>query len=96
MLSFKLNVTNPGDIAHVKIYFSEAAPENASWFFHDLINGWTDYSQYVIFSDDRKSASVQLKDGGYGDSDGIANGITGSPCIHITVLLIMMEVIGRA
>jgi len=80
MLSFKLNVTNPGDTANVKVYFSEAAPENASWLFYDSINGWTDYSQYATFSEDRMSASVQLKDGGHGDSDGVANGIIVDPC----------------
>jgi len=80
MISFKLDVANPGDTADVKVHFSEAAPENASWFFHDSINGWIDYSQYVTFSDDRKSASVQLKDGGYGDSDGVENGVIVDPC----------------
>lgn len=80
MLSFKLNVTNPGDTAYVKMYFSKAAPEDASWFFHDSVDGWSDYTQYATFSEDRKSASIQLKDGGHGDSDGVANGVIVDPC----------------
>ncbi|MDA3821895.1 MAG: hypothetical protein PF450_04685, partial [Bacteroidales bacterium] len=62
------------------IYFSEAAPENAKWYFYSSINGWTDYSQYATFSEDRKSVTLGLKDGDYGDADGIANGIIVDPC----------------
>lgn len=80
LISFKLHVTNPGDTAYVKMYFSEAAPEDASWFFHDSINGWSEYSEYVTFSEDRMSASIKLKDGGHGDSDGVENGIIVDPC----------------
>lgn len=79
LVSFRLNVTNPGDTATIKVYFSEAAQENAAWFFYDSINGWIDYSQYVTFSADRKSASIQLKDGDYGDADGVENGIIVDP-----------------
>lgn len=80
MLSFRVAVSNPGDTVSANVYFSEPAPENASWFFHDAVNGWSDYSQYVTFSSDRKSATVELRDGGHGDSDGIANGIISDPC----------------
>ncbi|MDA3790496.1 MAG: carboxypeptidase-like regulatory domain-containing protein, partial [Desulfobacula sp.] len=62
------------------IYFSEAAPENAKWYFYSSINGWTDYSQYATFSEDRRSVTLELKDGDYGDADGIANGIIVDPC----------------
>ncbi len=79
MLSYQVRVENPGDTATVKVYFSEAAPENASWFFYDSINGWTDYSRYVTFSANRKSADLKLTDGGHGDTDGIANGIITDP-----------------
>ncbi len=79
MLSFRVQVENPGDTAHVTVYFSQAAPENASWMYHDSISGWTDYSSYVTFSQDRMSAVVELKDGGHGDADGVENGIITDP-----------------
>jgi Carboxypeptidase regulatory-like domain/Domain of unknown function (DUF4214) len=79
LFSLRATVANPGDTGNVTIYFSEAAPSGAIWYFYDSINGWTDYSQYATFSSDRKSVSVQLKDGGYGDADGIANGIIVDP-----------------
>ena len=80
LFSLRARVVNPGDTGNVTIYFSEAAPSGAIWYFYDSINGWTDYSQYATFSSDRKSVIVQLKDGGYGDSDGVANGIIVDPC----------------
>lgn len=79
LFSFRLTVVKAGDIANVTIYFSEEAPDDAKWYFHDSINGWVDYSEHTTFSADRKSVSIELKDGGYGDSDGVANGIIVDP-----------------
>jgi hypothetical protein len=63
----------------VTIYFSEEAADGAKWYFYDSINGWVDYSEHATFSPDRKSVRLELKDGGYGDSDGVANGIIVDP-----------------
>lgn len=79
LFSVRLTVASAGDTADITIYFSQAAPANAVWYFYDSINGWTDYSSHATFSSDRKSVSLQLKDGDYGDSDGIANGIIVDP-----------------
>lgn len=80
LFTFRLKVKNPGDIAEVTIYFSEPVPEWAIWYYYDSINGWTDYSKYATFSQDRKSITVKVKDGDYGDADGAANGIIVDPC----------------
>ncbi len=80
LYSFKLEVENQGDSIEAIIYFSEAAPENAKWYFYTSVSGWTDYSDHAIFSDDRQSVTVELKDGDYGDADGTANGIIVDPC----------------
>lgn len=78
MVSLKLKVS-PGSTATPKIYFSEPAPANATWLMYDSIKGWTDYSDYATFSDDRMSVVLELHDGSHGDSDGAANGIIVDP-----------------
>ena len=79
VISFKITVENPGDTAVVTVYFSEAASDGAGWYKYDSINGWQDYSDHAIFSDSRKSVTLELKDGGFGDADGIANGVIIDP-----------------
>jgi hypothetical protein len=44
-----------------------------------VVNGWQDYSDHAIFSEDRKSVTLEFKDGGFGDADGTANGIIIDP-----------------
>jgi hypothetical protein len=74
-----LTVTNPTDEGEVTIYFSEPAPVGATWFMHDPVNGWVDYSNKATFSEDRMSVTVKLKDWGFGDADGIPNGTIVDP-----------------
>jgi YVTN family beta-propeller protein len=79
LISFRLTVDTPGDRAEVTIYFPDAAGSNASWHKYDSINGWQDYADHATFSPDRRSVTVELQDGGYGDADGTANGIIIDP-----------------
>jgi hypothetical protein len=80
LLNFKLIVDQPGDEAVVTIYLSEPAPYGAVWYKYDPVNKiWQDYSEYTEFSDDRKSVYLTLIDGGFGDADGIENGIIIDP-----------------
>jgi hypothetical protein len=80
LLNFKLIVDQPGDEAVVTIYFSKPAPLNAVWYKYDPVNKiWQDYSEYIEFSDDRKSIYLTLIDGGFGDADGIENGVIIDP-----------------
>ena len=75
LICFKLTVDNPGDVAHVTVYLAEPAPSNAKWYKYDPVSGWRDYSAHATFSGDRKSVVLELKDGDYGDADGVANRI---------------------
>ncbi|MCP4669661.1 MAG: fibronectin type III domain-containing protein [Desulfobacula sp.] len=81
LIQFKILVNNPGDTAHVNIYFSEQVGEK--WYKYDLVNGWREYSKdypgNVVFASDGKSVLLRLVDGGPGDSDGAANGIIVDP-----------------
>jgi hypothetical protein len=79
LISFKALVNSPGDTAEVTVYLSEAAGSNAEWYKYDSIKGWQDYSAHATFSADRKSVTLELKDGDYGDADGTANGIIVDP-----------------
>jgi hypothetical protein len=79
MIGFSLAVDNPGDMAEVVIYLSEPAPAGSVWYKFDLVHGWYDYSGHAVFSPDRKSITLELLDGGFGDGDGIANGIIIDP-----------------
>ena len=80
LLNFKLIVDFPGDEAVVTIYLSEPAPADTIWYKYDPVNNsWLDYSDYIDFSEDRRSAYLTLVDGGFGDADGIENGIIIDP-----------------
>ncbi len=85
LVSFKLKVENAGDIAEVTFYFSEAAPFDAEWFKYDEIIGWYDYyatypnDDLVTFSNNRRSVMLRFKDGGFGDADGVKNGVIVDP-----------------
>ena len=79
LIAYRLRVNQPGDNASVKIYFSGEVFTSDTLFKYDTINGWFDYSTHTTFNDDGQSVIVELKDGGYGDSDGLANGIIIDP-----------------
>jgi hypothetical protein len=80
LLNFKLIVDQPGDEAVVTIYLSKPAPINAIWYKYDPVNKiWQDYSEYTEFGDDRKSIYLTLIDGGFGDADGLENGVIIDP-----------------
>jgi hypothetical protein len=74
-----LKVSQPGSTVTVKIYYSSAIAGARGYYLYDTINGWQDYGQYVTFNNDGRSVTVELQDGGYGDSDGVANGIIVDP-----------------
>lgn len=80
LLNFKVLVDNPGDEATVTIYLSRPAFEEGNCFKYDPVNGiWSDYSGYTEFSPDRKKVYLTLRDGGFGDADGVENGIIVDP-----------------
>jgi len=74
LVSYRLKVTSPDGTARVTVYFSEPAAAGARWYKYDPIDGWVDYSAHATFSTDRRSVTLELKDGDYGDFDRIVNG----------------------
>jgi hypothetical protein len=88
LLHFKLLLNAPGEETVVTIHLSDVPfgkgqrnkRENIKTFKYDPVNAeWLDYSQYAEFSSDRKKVYLTLKDGGFGDADGIENGIIVDP-----------------
>ena len=79
MLAYKLVLHQPGQRALVTISLSDPAPIGATWIKYDAVNGWKDYSHHAAISADRQSVTVEVKDGGYGDADGVVNGIIIDP-----------------
>jgi hypothetical protein len=79
LASYRLLVNPPGATVTVRIYFSGEIFDTDNFFKYDTINGWYDYSDHTTLNDDGQSVTVELKDGGYGDSDGLANGIIADP-----------------
>ena len=79
MLAYKFVLHRPGQRALVTIGLSDPAPAGAAWIKYDAVNGWQDYSHHAAISADRRWVTVEVKDGGYGDADGVANGIILDP-----------------
>jgi hypothetical protein len=80
LINFKLLLNNPGDDTQITVYLSERAPKGGQWFKYDPVEElWQDYSEYVKFYPNKKSLTIRIQDGGFGDADGIANGIIVDP-----------------
>jgi chitinase len=80
MVNFKLIVDTPGDEAVVTVHFSEPVPAKGRWYKYDPVqHAWSDFSSLAVFSADRKSLTLKLRDGGAEDADGVVNGIIIDP-----------------
>jgi len=80
LINFKLLVSEPGAESVVTLYLSKSALAKGKWYKYDPIEGtWQDYSEFTGFGADRKTVYLTLKDGGFGDADGLANGIIVDP-----------------
>ncbi len=80
LLGFSLSVPT-GATAQITIYLSEAATAN-KWYKYNAATGWEDYSDHAEFTtlaDGRTKVVLTLQDGGFGDTDGTANGIIVDP-----------------
>ena len=77
LLNVRLKVKNPGDQAQLIIYLppSSQTPLKHLWYFYDLINGWRDASRSITPSNKKGALTLKVTDGGFGDVDGVENGI---------------------
>jgi hypothetical protein len=79
LASYRLTVSQAGATVLVRVYYSEDISGATRYYLYDTVNGWHDYTQYTTFNEDGRSVTVELVDGGHGDSDGVANGIIVDP-----------------
>jgi len=79
LAAYRLRLNQVGGTVNVKVYYSEDISGAKGFYLYDTVNGWQDYTQYTTFNPDGRSVTVELKDGGQGDSDGVANGVIVDP-----------------
>jgi PKD repeat protein len=79
LASYRLRLNQVGATVQVRMYYSEEISEATRYYLYDTVKGWQDYTQYTTFNEDGRSVTVELQDGGHGDSDGVANGIIVDP-----------------
>jgi len=63
----------------MNLFYHKFIIVKATWIKYDAVNGWQNYSHHAAISADRRWVTVEVKDGGYGDADGVANGIIVDP-----------------
>jgi parallel beta-helix repeat protein len=80
LMSFKAEVDQVGDTMEITYHSSIPMPIGVECYKYDPINGWQDYSAHIVsISADRKSITIEYKDGDFGDLDGVANKIVIDP-----------------
>jgi hypothetical protein len=80
LVDMKVKVNSAGSTATVKIYFTEALPEDYKVFHYSrTTNSWTDYSNYSTFNNKRNIVTITMVDGGVGDDDGASDGMIVDP-----------------
>jgi hypothetical protein len=79
LASYRLRVSQLGATVLVRVYYSQDISKANKYYLYDTVHGWQDYTQYTTFDLDGRSVTVELKDGGHGDSDGVENGIIVDP-----------------
>jgi Tol biopolymer transport system component len=82
VLSFKLEGMDAGGTTEIEIFFSEALPGVPLWHkYFETLGSWGDFSDNVRFVEEggRFYAILTLVDGGFGDLDGVANGVIVDP-----------------
>jgi len=69
----------------VTVYSDKSLSSEAAWYKFDARKQWYDYSDHATFVDNR-TIVLELEDGGFGDADGIRNGVIyepGGPSLYI-------------
>jgi hypothetical protein len=79
LVTYRLRVNAPGSTATVTLYFSSDISNAQGFYVYDTVKGWQNYTQRATFNTDGRSVTLELQDGGFGDSDGVANGVIVDP-----------------
>jgi hypothetical protein len=80
LLALRITNPSPGFSTEVRIYFSDPVLSGDSLIYkYDTVTGWYDYTAYTEIPEDLSCLTLELTDGGYGDADGVANGVIVDP-----------------
>jgi len=77
LLSFNITDIVPGSTVAVTITYPTAVPANAQYWKYQSGRGW--YQIPILSGLGTDTITIQLTDGGWGDADGLANGIIVDP-----------------
>ena len=75
LMNLNLQLTEIGGKAIIEIYWPNQQDTQHRWYKYDPLNGWYEYPVFI----DGDKYILEIVDGGYGDADGIANGIIVDP-----------------
>ena len=75
LMVFNVTLDQIGGTARFELYVPEKPRIEAKWYKYDPINGWYKYP----VDNDGEKYYVEITDGGYGDADGVVNGIIVDP-----------------
>ncbi|ETR73139.1 MAG: hypothetical protein OMM_07123 [Candidatus Magnetoglobus multicellularis str. Araruama] len=78
LISFRAECPKGSEV-DIQLYFSENLPSNAKWYKFDFHNGFSDYSAHTQSNLPGHQITITVKDGGYGDADGLENGVIVDP-----------------
>ncbi|MFH1155844.1 MAG: choice-of-anchor U domain-containing protein [Pseudomonadota bacterium] len=79
LIELKIKVLNPGDSAHLMLYFPQPLGQDFMPYKYSPSRGWYAFGGSVQFASDRTKAYITLVDGGDGDDDGVADGTITDP-----------------
>ena len=75
LMVFSVVLKHPGDTAKIELLLPELPRLGAKWYKYDPVNGWYEFPVSI----ENDAYVVEITDGGFGDADGVANGIVVDP-----------------
>ncbi|MBF0192469.1 MAG: hypothetical protein HQL99_15220 [Magnetococcales bacterium] len=79
MFNFRVKTRRPGDLVTIDMEFLSPIPDSLTLWKHSAQQGWSEDKLNVVFSSDRRKATLTLVDGGLNDEDGLVNGFILDP-----------------
>ena len=75
LMVFNVTLDQIGGTARFELYLPEKPRIEAKWYKYDPINGWYEFPVDI----DGDKYFIEITDGGFGDADGVENGIVVDP-----------------
>jgi hypothetical protein len=75
LMNFNVQVNQVGGLARIELILSAAIDDQVGWYKCDPVNGWYEFPVAI----ESGKYYLEISDGGYGDTDGVANGIIVDP-----------------